>query len=113
MAYPTTLTDDNFETEVLNSETPVLVDFYADWCGPCKTMAPVVEELAEEFDGRVKVGKLDVDANPETSATYGVRSIPTFIIFDGGRRVAQGVGALPKAALKRGLEDSITKVTAA
>ena len=113
MAHPTTVTDDNFEAEVLNSKVPVLVDFYADWCGPCKIMAPIVEELADEFDGRAKIAKLDVDANPRASATYGVRSIPTLVIFDGGRPVAQAVGALPKASLKQGLEQVVTKAIAA
>ena len=116
MANPIIVTDENFESEVLRAETPVLVDFYADWCGPCKIMAPVIKELADEFEGRAKVAKLDVDANPETAGKYRVRSIPTLLLFDGGRPVAQGVGALPKPTLKQTLEDAIareTKVTVA
>ena len=113
MAHSTIVNDDTFESEVLRSETPVLVDFYADWCGPCKVMAPIVEELVGEFAGRVKIAKLDVDASPRTSLTYGIRSIPTTMIFDGGKPVAQMVGALPKASLKRGLEEAIAGVKAA
>ena len=111
MANPIIATDDNFESEVLNAETPVLVDFYADWCGPCKIMAPIIEEVASEFEGRAKVAKLDVDANPKVAATYGIRSIPTMVVFEGGRPVTQGVGALPKATLEQALEDAITKAT--
>lgn len=107
MAHSTIVNDDNFESEVLQADTPVLVDFYADWCGPCKVMAPIVEELVGEFAGRAKIAKLDVDASPRTSMTYGIRSIPTTMIFDGGEPVAQMVGALPKASLKRGLEEAI------
>ena len=113
MANPIIVTDENFETEVLKAETPVLVDFYADWCGPCKIMAPVIEEVAEEFDGRAKVAKLDVDANPGTSGKYGVRSIPTLLIFDGGRVVGQAVGALPKAALTQALGEATATAKAA
>ena len=111
MANPIVVTDDNFESEVLKAETPVLVDFYADWCGPYKMMAPVIKELADEFKGRAKVAKLDVDTNPKVAATYGIRSIPTLLIFEGGSPVAQAVGALPKASLKQSLEDAITKAT--
>jgi len=87
MASPTYVTDDSFESEVLGTETPVLVDFYADWCGPCKVMAPVIEDLADELDGTVKITKMDVDANPETASKYGIRSIPTLVVFSGGRPV--------------------------
>ena len=113
MAHPTTVTDDTFQSEVLEADTPVLVDFYADWCGPCKVMAPIVEELAEEFEGRAKIVKLDVDASPRTSVAYGIRSIPTVVIFVGGKPVAQAAGAQPKASLKQGLEDVIVELKAA
>ncbi|MBI5531549.1 MAG: thioredoxin [Deltaproteobacteria bacterium] len=84
--------DQNFETEVLKADKPVLVDFTATWCGPCKALAPVVEKLADELAGKVKVGKVDIDASPDVSARYGVRSVPTVMVFKGGQRVAQHVG---------------------
>lgn len=102
---PVTLTDDNFQTEVLSSDKPVLVDFWAEWCGPCKMIAPVVEELANEYDGTLKVGKIDVDANQKVSMQFGIRSIPTLLIFKGGRVVEQVIGAVPK----RALADKISK----
>jgi thioredoxin 1 len=104
------LTDDSFENEVLNAESnkPVLVDFWAEWCGPCKMVGPVVEELAEEFEGKAKVGKVDVDSNPETSTKYGIRSIPSLLIFKNGEVVDQIVGAVPKAQLKKQLEAQLT-----
>lgn len=104
------LTDDSFEEEVLNAESnkPVLVDFWAEWCGPCKMVGPIVEELAEEFDGKAKIGKVDVDSNPETSTKYGIRSIPSLLIFKDGEVVDQIVGAVPKAQLKKQLEAQLT-----
>jgi thioredoxin 1 len=96
---PIEITDINFQHEVLNSETPVLVDFWAVWCGPCKMIAPVVEEIAKEYDGRLKVGKLDVDNNPEVSMKLGIRSIPTLMVFKGGKVVEQIIGAIPKRNL--------------
>lgn len=96
---PVELTDGNFDREVLQSGTPVLVDFWAVWCGPCKMIAPVVEEIAKEYDGRLKVGKVDVDSNPEVSMKFGIRSIPTLMVFKGGKVVEQIIGAVPKRNL--------------
>jgi thioredoxin 1 len=96
---PIVVTDSNLQQEVLNSEKPVLVDFWAVWCGPCKMIAPVVEELAKEYAGQLKVGKLDVDNNPEVSMKYGIRSIPTLMVFKEGKVVEQIVGAVPKRNL--------------
>lgn len=96
---PVTLTDDNFQEEVLQSDKPVLVDFWAEWCGPCRMVAPIVEELAQEYNGALKVGKVDVDANQKVSMQFGIRSIPTLLIFKGGRVVEQVIGAVPKRAL--------------
>ena len=89
-------TDGNFETEVKNSDQPVLIDFWAVWRGPCKMIAPIVEEIATEYDGKVKVGKLDVDNNQQVAMEFGIRSIPTILIFKGGQVVDQIVGAVPK-----------------
>ncbi|MBI4535200.1 MAG: thioredoxin [Ignavibacteriae bacterium] len=96
---PIEITDSNFDKEVLESEKPVLVDFWAIWCGPCKMVAPIVEEIAREYDGKLKVGKLDVDSNPEVSLKFGVRSIPTLMVFKGGKVVEQIIGAVPKRNL--------------
>lgn len=96
---PVELNDSNFDQEVLNSETPVLVDFWAVWCGPCRAIAPVVEEMAKSYDGKLKVGKLDVDNNPETSVKFGIRSIPTLLVFKGGKVVEQIIGAMPRQNL--------------
>jgi thioredoxin 1 len=90
------ITDDNFETEVINSDKPVLIDFWAVWCGPCKLIAPIVEELANEYDGKVKIGKLDVDSNQQTSIKFGVRSIPTLLLFKDGKLKETIIGAVPK-----------------
>lgn len=95
-----TFGDDNFEAEVLQAGVPVLVDFWATWCAPCKAIAPVIDGIAEEFDGKVKVGKVNVDDNPGTPGKYGVRGIPTVILFKDGKVVDQVVGAVPKAQLE-------------
>ena len=94
---PLTITDDNFETEVIKSDLPVLIDFWAAWCGPCKMIAPIVEEMAEEYDGKLKVGKLDVDENQQIAIKYGVRSIPTVILFKDGEVKETIIGAVPKS----------------
>lgn len=96
---PIVLTDSNFEAEVLNSQLPVLVDFWAVWCAPCKTIAPIIEELAIEYDGKLKVGKLDVDENQVTSIKYGVRSIPTLLLFKDGKVKNSIIGAVPKSQI--------------
>ena len=88
-----TITQDNFESEVLRSDTPVLVDFWAEWCGPCRMVAPVLDQLAEEMDGKVRIAKLNVDENPHTAAKYGIQSIPTLMIFKGGEMASRQVGA--------------------
>jgi len=99
-----TLTDDNFQEEVLESDVPVLVDFWATWCGPCRQIAPVIDDLADEFEGRAKIGKVDVDENPQTPQQYGVRSIPTLLFFKNGEVEEQLVGAMGKGPLKKKLE---------
>ncbi len=102
------VTDTNFETEVLKSELPVLVDFWATWCGPCRMVAPIVEELAEEYDGKVKFVKLNTDDEINTAAKYGIRSIPTLMLFRDGERVAEIVGYRPKRDLQQLLEKALT-----
>jgi thioredoxin 1 len=101
------VTDGKFNEEVLQSDLPVLVDFWAPWCSPCLFIAPAVEELAKEYSGRIKVGKMNVDENPQTPSSYGIRGIPTLILFKGGKAVNQIVGAVPKTRLKSMIEESI------
>ena len=93
------VSDASFEKEVLQSTTPVLVDYWAEWCGPCKMIAPVLEEVAKQYAGRLTVAKLDIDANPATTSSFGIRGIPTLILFKGGKPHAQKVGALSKSQL--------------
>ncbi len=104
MGKPTAVSDGDFDAEVLQADVPVLVDFWADWCGPCKMVAPVVEELASDYDGKVKFAKVDVDANPVIAGTYGIRSIPTLLFFKNGKPVQQVVGAVPKHVLQEEID---------
>jgi len=101
------LSDANFDEQVLKSNLPVLVDFWASWCGPCRMVAPVVEEIAKEYTGRVKVGKLNVDDNPDTTSKYQIRSIPTLILFKEGKIKAQTIGAQPKEMLKAFIDQNL------
>ena len=100
---PLEITDANFE-EVINNDKPVLVDFWAEWCGPCKMIGPVVEELASDYDGKAVIGKVNVDENPAVSAKFGIRSIPTLLVFKGGEIVDKQVGAVPKGVLSSKLD---------
>ena len=104
MSQATPVTDASFDTEVIESEIPVLVDFWAPWCGPCRMVAPVVEEISKDYEGRVKVVKLNTDENPSVANKYGIRSIPTLMIFKGGQKVDTVVGAVPKTTLANTLD---------
>lgn len=101
------LTDSNFKKEVLESNLPVLVDYWAPWCAPCKMIAPVVEELAKDYEGKIRIGKLNVDENPKTTTHYGIMSIPTLIFFKNGKVLEQVVGALSKSELKKKIEENL------
>jgi thioredoxin 1 len=102
-----TITQDNWETEVLKSDTPVLVDFWAEWCGPCRRVAPVLDELAGEMDGKVRIAKLNVDENQKIAMDFMVQSIPTFILFKGGQMADRLMGAVPKAAFQSFIERNL------
>lgn len=103
----THITDESFPEEVLNAGIPVLVDYWAEWCGPCKMIAPILEELAGEYDGKVKIAKLNIDDNPETPPQYGIRGIPTLMIFKGGNVEATKVGAVSKSQLTDFIETNL------
>ncbi|HEY51140.1 MAG TPA: thioredoxin [Dehalococcoidia bacterium] len=104
MSKPTEVNDSNFDQMVLQSKTPVLVDFWAAWCGPCRMVEPIVEELANDYEGKVTIARLNVDENPKTASQYGIMSIPTLLIFKDGAPVSNIVGFRPKAELKRSLD---------
>lgn len=101
------VTDASFEQDVLKSETPVVVDFWAEWCGPCKQIGPALEEIAEEMKGKVKIAKVNIDDNPNAPSRYGVRGIPTLLVFKNGEVVSNKVGAAPKTALQQWIESAI------
>jgi thioredoxin 1 len=107
MTKPEDVTDANFDTEVLKADKPVLVDFWAPWCGPCRMVSPLVEELASEYDGKVKFLKLNTDDNVDTAARYGIRSIPTLLLFKAGQPVDQVIGFRPKGELKKVVEKAL------
>lgn len=102
-----TFTDATFDSEVLNSDKPVLVDFWAEWCGPCRMMGPTVDQVAADYSGKVKVGKLDVDTNQQTAARYGIRGIPTLLLFKEGKIVEQKVGAIGKPEFQKMLDSNL------
>lgn len=107
MANEVVITKDNFESEVTNSDVPVLLDFWADWCMPCKMVAPVLEELAKEYDGKLKIGKVDVDQNQELAARYNIVSIPTLLLVKGGEVVKQQIGAVPRGQIEQMLKEVV------
>jgi thioredoxin 1 len=101
------LSDSTFESEVVNSDVPVLVDFWAPWCGPCRAIAPIVEEISSSYEGKIKVGRMNVDENQSTTMKFGIRSIPTIIMFKGGEAVDQIIGAVPKGEIERVVDKSL------
>ena len=110
MSHPVILSDDNFENEVIKSGKPVMVDFWATWCAPCRMIAPVVEEMAKEYDGQAKICKIDVDANPGVASKYGIMSIPRILFFNHGKLVDKIVGAVPKTQLVSKLQGAMAQV---
>ena len=102
-----TITDSSFEQDVLKSETPVLVDYWAEWCGPCRMIAPALEDLSKEFEGKITIAKLNIDHNPQTPSKYGVRGIPTLMVFKGGQIAATKVGALQKSDLAKWIKSVV------
>ncbi len=110
MSKPVEFTDANFDSEVLQSDKPVLVDFWAPWCGPCRIVAPIIEEIAEEYEGKFKVGKLNTDNNMQVSIKYGIRSIPTLGIFKDGQLVDTIIGAMPKKSISEKMEPHIVGI---
>lgn len=101
------ITDSDFENEVTNSKETVLVDFWAEWCGPCKMLTPIIEQIAEEMSDKIKIVKMDIDANPEVASSLGIRSIPTMMIFKEGKEIGSKIGALPKNSIKEWIESSL------
>jgi thioredoxin len=101
------LSDASFDQEVLKSDVPVLVDFWAPWCGPCRAVAPIVEEISSAYEGKIKVGKLNVDENPSITMKFGIRSIPTLLVFKGGEAVEQIIGAVPKGEIERAVNSAL------
>lgn len=113
MAHPVAISDNSFDNEVVRSDTPVLVDFWAEWCGPCRMIAPILETIAEEYSGSLKIAKLDVDNNPTTQMTYQVQSIPTLILFKDGKEIERIIGYMPKERLLNRIRPHIgTRATA-